>query len=530
MSRTRKEGEWMRKITTLDMTTFSVVKPKQKVAAYIRVSTSNEEQLISLEAQRRHYKTLIENNDEWQLVDIYSDEGITGTKKDRRPELLRLISDCEKGKIDFILTKSISRFARNTIDCLELVRKLMDLGVHIYFEKENINTNSMESELMLSILSSLAENESVSLSENSKWSIRQRFKRGTYKISYPPYGYDYIDEMVVVNEEQAQVVKRIFNSVLEGIGTERIARQLNEERIPTKRNGNWTGSTIRGIVKNEKYTGDVLLQKTFTDEHFNRKVNQGELDQYLIENHHEAIITHADFEAANRMLEYQASQKNVAAGSRKYLNRYPFSGKIECMECGDTFKRRIHTSTHSKYIAWCCSTHIKNKDECSMLFIREERIHQAFITMMNKLKFGYSYVLIPLSKQLETSNQDENYQMISEIETQLEVTKDELNTLIQLMTKGFLEPAIFNQQKIELSQKNMKLKEEREQLLYLINDSSNQLSEVKRLIKYFKQGIFIDAFDEESFQDIVKKIIVYSPNEIGFHLNCGITLREGVKR
>ena len=530
MSHTRKRGEWMRKITTLDMTTFSVVKPKQKVAAYIRVSTSTEEQLISLEAQRRHYKTLIENNDEWQLVDIYSDEGITGTKKDRRPELLRLISDCEKGKIDFILTKSISRFARNTIDCLELVRKLMDLGVHIYFEKENINTNSMESELMLSILSSLAENESVSLSENSKWSIRQRFKRGTYKLSYPPYGYDYIDEQVVVNEEQAQVVKRIFNSVLEGVGTERIARQLNEERIPTKRNGNWTGTTIRGIVKNEKYTGDVLLQKTFTDEHFNRKVNQGELDQYLIENHHEAIITHADFEAANRMLEYQASQKNVTAGSRKYLNRYPFSGKIECAECGDTFKRRIHTSTHRKYIAWCCSTHIKNRDECSMLFIKEERIHQAFITMMNKLKFGYSYVLIPLSKQLETSNQDEDFQMITEIEKQIEVTKEELNTLIQLMTKGFLEPAIFNQQKIELSQRHMKLKEEREQLLYLINDGSNQLSEVKRIIKYFKQVNFIAAFDEETFQDIVRKVIVYSPNEIGFHLKCSITLKERINR
>src|SRR5699024_9910970 len=176
----------MRKITTLDVTTSSAVKQKQKVAAYIRVSTSNEDQLISLEAQRRHYKTLIEKNEEWQLVDIYSDEGITGTKKDRRPELLRLISDCEKGKIDFIIT------------------------------------NSMESELMLSILSSLAENESVSLSENSKWSIRQRFKHGTYKLSYPPYGYDYIDEQVIVNEKQAQVVKRIFNSVLEGMGTERI--------------------------------------------------------------------------------------------------------------------------------------------------------------------------------------------------------------------------------------------------------------------------------------------------------------------
>ncbi|MEI3609917.1 recombinase family protein [Pseudogracilibacillus sp. SO10305] len=520
----------MRKITMLDVATSSAVKPKQKVAAYIRVSTSNEDQLISLEAQRRHYKTLIETNEEWQLVDIYSDEGITGTKKDRRPELLRLMSDCEKGKIDFILTKSISRFARNTIDCLELVRKLMDLDVHIYFEKENINTNSMESELMLSILSSLAENESVSLSENSKWSIRQRFKHGTYKLSYPPYGYDYIDEQIVVNEEQAPVIRRIFNSVLKGIGTERIARQLNEEKIPTKRGGNWTGTTIRGIIKNEKYTGDVLLQKTFTDEHFNRKVNQGELDQYLIENHHEAIITHADFEAANQMIEYQASQKNVAVGSRKYINRYPFSGKIECAECGDTFKRRIHTSTHKKYIAWCCSTHIKNRDECSMLFIKEERIHQAFITMMNKLKFGYSYVLVPLSKELETSNQDENYQKVTEIEEQLEAIKDELNTLIQIMTKGFLEPAIFNEQKIELTHRHISLKEEREQLLYSINDGSNQLNELKRLIKYLKQGNFISSFDEETFQDIVKKVIVYSPNEIGFYLKCGITLRERVER
>src|SRR5699024_10846345 len=162
---------------------------------------------------------------------------------------------------------------------------------------------------------------------------------------------------------------------------------------------------------------------------------------------------------------------------------------------GESCKRRIHTSTHSKDIVWCCSTHIKNKDECSMLFIREERIHQAFITMMNKLKFGYSYVVRPLSKQLETSNQDENYQMISEIETQFEVTKDELNTLIQLMTKGFLEPAIFNQQKIELTHRHMRLKEERDQLLYSVNDGLNELNEVKRLFKYFKQGIFIDAFD-----------------------------------
>lgn len=530
MSHTRREVEWMRKITTLDVTTSSAVKQKQKVAAYIRVSTSNEEQLISLEAQRRHYKTLIEKNDEWQLVDIYSDEGITGTKKDRRPELLRLISDCEKRKIDFILTKSISRFARSTIDCLELVRKLMDLGVHIYFEKENINTNSMESELMLSILSSLAENESVSLSENSKWSIRQRFKRGTYKLSYQPYGYDYIDEQVVVNEEQAQVVKQIFNSVLEGIGTERIARQLNEEKIPTKRNGNWTGSTIRGIVKNEKYTGDVLLQKTFTDEHFNRKVNQGELNKYLIENHHEAIITHADFEAANQMLEYQASQKNVAVGSRKYLNRYPFSGKIECAECGDTFKRRIHTSTHKKYIAWCCSTHIKNKDECSMLFIREERIHQAFITMMHKLIFARKEILHPLFETVKNGFKQDTEEQLDNIELELTECYAKSQMLKKLMEDKFLEQKLYEEQRTKMVQQINELLEDKERLLRLIRGEEEQIYELKRLMSFINKKQEISAFDETIFNEYIERIYIYSPTTIGFLLKSGLLLKEEVSR
>ncbi|GAA4058252.1 recombinase family protein [Amphibacillus indicireducens] len=520
----------MRKITMLDVTTSSAIKPKQKVAAYIRVSTSNEDQLISLEAQRRHYKTLIETNEEWRLVDIYSDEGITGTKKDRRPELLRLISDCEKGRIDFILTKSISRFARNTIDCLELVRKLMDLGVQIYFEKENINTSSMESELMLSILSSLAENESVSLSENSKWSIRQRFKRGTYKLSYPPYGYDYIDEQVVVNEDQAQVVKRIFNSVLEGVGTERIARQLNEERVPTKRNGNWTGTTIRGIVKNEKYTGDVLLQKTFTDKHFNRKVNQGELDQYLIENHHEAIITHTDFEAANQMLEYQASQKNVAVGSRKYLNRYPFSGKIKCAECGDTFKRRIHTSTHKKYIAWCCSTHIKNKDRCSMLFIREERIHQAFITMMNKLIFARKEILHPLFETMKNGFKQDIEEQLDNIELQLTECYAKSQMLKKLMDDKFLEQKLYEEQRAKMDNQINELLENKERLLRLIRNEEEQVYELKRLMSFTDKQQEVASFEETIFNEYIEKVYIDSSTKIGFLLKSGLLLKEEVNR
>src|SRR5699024_2465428 len=283
------------------------------------------------------------------------------------------------------------------------------------------------------------------------------------------------------NEEQAQVVRRIFNSVLEGVGTERIAKQINEEKIPTKRKGKCTGSTIRGIVKNEKYTGDVLLQKTFTDEHFNRKVNQGELDQYLIENHHEAIITHAEFEAANQMLEYQASQKNVAAGNRKYLNRYPFSGKIECAECGDTFKRRIHTSTHKKYIAWCCSTHIKNKDECSMLFIKEEHIHQAFITMMHKLRFARKEILHPLFETVKNGFKQDTEEQLDHIELQLTECYAKNQMLKKLMDDKFLEQKLYEEKSAKMNQQINELLEDKERLLRLIRNEEEQVYELKRL-------------------------------------------------
>jgi DNA invertase Pin-like site-specific DNA recombinase len=208
---------------------------KLRVAAYCRVSTDSDEQLVSLEAQIKHYESYINANPEWEFAGLYYDEGITGTKKEKRPELLRMIADCEDRKIDLIVTKSISRFARNTTDCLELVRRLIDLGIFIYFEKENINTGSMESELMLSILSGLAESESVSISENNKWSIKRRFKNGTYKISYPPYGYDVVDGKLIVNESQTEIVRFIFSEILSGRGTQKIANELNKQNVPPKK-------------------------------------------------------------------------------------------------------------------------------------------------------------------------------------------------------------------------------------------------------------------------------------------------------
>ena len=238
----------MTKITKIaENTTDFTEQPKLRVAAYCRVSTDSDEQLVSLDTQIKHYESYIHANPQWEFAGIYYDEGITGTKKEKRPELLRMISDCKDRKIDLIVTKSISRFARNTTDCLELVRKLIDLNIFIYFEKENINTESMESELMLSILSGLAESESVSISENSKWSVKRRFQNGTFKISYPPYGYDNVDGDMVINKPQSKIVRYIFAEVLSGKGTHKIANELNRRKAPTKKGGRWTATTVREI-------------------------------------------------------------------------------------------------------------------------------------------------------------------------------------------------------------------------------------------------------------------------------------------
>ena len=323
----------MKRITKIEENML-LEKRKLRVAAYCRVSTARDEQLVSLAAQKAHYENYIKSNDEWEFAGLYYDEGISGTKKEKRDGLLAMVAACERGTIDFVITKSISRFARNTTDCLELVRKLLDLKIYIYFEKENLNTGSMESELMLSILSSLAESESVSISENEKWGIKRRFQNGTFIISYPPYGYDNVDGEMVIVPEQVEIVKQIFADTLAGKSTHEIAKGLNERGVATKKGGHWTPGTVNAIIGNEKYTGDVLFQKTYTDSSFNRHQNRGELDQYLMQDHHEAIIGREEFELANAVLKQRGREKGNGHDTGRYQNRYGFSGRICSGECG----------------------------------------------------------------------------------------------------------------------------------------------------------------------------------------------------
>jgi len=517
----------MKRITRIEANDkLQKVPKKLRVAAYARVSTDSREQLISLEIQKNHYETYIKSNPNWKYVGLYYDEGVSGTNMAKRDGLLKMLSDCEKGLIDFIIIKSISRFSRNTTECLEAVRKLIKLKVFIYFEKENINTGNMDSELLLTIFSSLAESESVSIGENESWAIVKRFKNGTFKISYPPYGYRNVDGKMVVDEAEAEIIRFIFAQCLSGKGGLKIAKSLREKKVPTKRGGNWSSTTVKGILKNEKYTGDALLQKTFTDSNFNRHYNKGEKPQYYVKDHHEAIISKENFEAVQAIIAQRAKEKNIVVEDEKYLNRYPFSGKIKCSECGATWKRRTHTSCKTKYYAYTCKTHLADKSKCNQLYIRETDFEEAFVTMMNKLIFSKKVLLKPFLNSLKCIDQNDVLAQIGKLETTLEENFDRRQVIANLLSKQYIEPALYAKQNSELLAEAEELRKEKESLYRSINNELENTEAVESLIKYVTYCEKLTEFDAVAFEAHIDHIIVYSRSEIGFVLKCGLTLKE----
>ncbi len=519
----------MKKVTKIDKIRPSkAAKKKLRVAAYCRVSTDSDAQLESLETQKTHYENYITSRDDWEFAGLYFDEGITGTKADKRPKLMRLIEDCKAKKVDFVITKSISRFSRNTTDCLDIVRTLLNLNIPVYFEKENINTGSMESELFLSILSSMAEGESTSISENNKWGIKKRFENGTYKLGYVPYGYRWENGEIIVDPEQAVIVKRIFSELLAGKGTDAIAKNLNTENVPTKKGGRWTSTSIRGILANEKYTGDCIFQKTYTDSNFNRHKNDGQLDQYYVADHHEAIISHEDFDAAAALIEQRANEKGIKRGSNKYQQRYAFSGKIICSECGDTFRRRIHTSTYVKYPAWVCNTHLTDTSKCSMLYLRDDDIKLAFATMINKLIYCHKLVLKPYLESLQANTSDKALLRIQQLETLLEQNAEQRETLHKLMAQGYIDQILFTQENNVLLTQANDFRSDIEALNRSQTLDTTKVYETERLIHFCERGEMLLEYSEDLFELFVDHIEVYSRQSIGFVLHCGLTFKERI--
>ncbi len=519
----------MKTVTKIDKITDTAPRKKKlRVAAYCRVSTDSDAQLESLEAQKAHYENYILSRDDWDFAGLYYDEGITGIKKEKRPELKRLMDDCAAKLVDFVITKSISRFSRNTTDCLELVRTLQSLGVPVFFEKENINTGSMESEMFLAILSSMAEGESVSISKNGKWGIQQRFRNGTYKLSYTPYGYVWNGENMVVDQEQAKVVRRIFAEALSGKGAYAIASGLTRDGIKPRKGERWNTNTIRGMLANEKYTGDVIFQKTFTDSQFNRCRNAGQRDQFMAVNHHEAIISHEDFDAVARLVAQRSAEKGIAKGAGKYLVRYAFSGKIICGECGNTFKRRIHSSAGGKYAAWCCNTHIVDKERCSMLFVRDDDLKLAFVTLMNKLVYCHKFILKPYLKALQENSGDTGVQRIKNLQNLLAQNTEQRETLTKLMAQGYIDQIFYNSESNALLAQADSLRDEIAAISGGQSINVSKIMETEQLIRFVEHADMATEFDELLFTQFVDNIRVDSRHQISFIMKCGLTLKEGI--
>ncbi len=502
---------------------------KIRVAAYARVSTDSDEQLLSLEVQKEHYENYIKSNPCWEYAGLYFDEGISGTKIDKRESLKQLLKDCQSGQIDRIITKSISRLARNTVDCLEIVRKLTGLGIYLYFEKENIDTEHMSSELMLSILSSIAQSESRSISENSMWSIQKRFENGTYVISSPSYGYKNENGKMIIVPKEAEVIKDIFSMALLGKGGHVIANELTAKKIPAKKGAKWSSTTVNAILNNKTYTGDVIFQKTFTDDNFNRHKNRGEKKQYVIENHHEAIISHETFNLVHELRQKRKLKLNITGGSNKYLARYVFSGKLYCGNCHSRLKKHDRHKKDGAYVVWCCTKHIREIKCCPMKAVKEEYVKLAFLQMLNKLKATYAQILTPFIKSLRNVNNKDGLNKVIELEEKKLKLQEQEQVLSKLLAGGYIEMDSYYLESNQLKTEIDTCLKEKLQLSNSLNGNLTHLNEAQKLQRFVGVTEVFSEFKDEDFLDFVDGIVVKSRTRFLFILKCGLELEEEVK-
>ena len=496
-----------------------------RTAAYARVSSDSEDQLNSFNAQIRYYTEMLQNSDNAVFVDMYADEGISGTGTAKREEFQRLMSDCRKGKIDRILTKSVSRFARNTKDCLEAIRELKNLGVSVYFEKENIDTGEISSEMLLTLYSQFAQEESMSISRNCRMGVHKRMADGTYKNASVAYGYQYVDGIVKINEKQASIVRRVFKEYLDGKGTNEIANMLNKSNSAKPPNAKeWYPQLISNIITNERYIGDSLLQKKYMTDTlpFQKKINRGEKVQYYITNTHKPIISKEIFEAVQELRRAKSKIYHREPGDKKYT----FSRMIVCNCCG-----RFRRKTSNQKVYWVCINHDrKGSSVCGVKQIRETEFQAAFIRLWNKLQAHYKAVLAPMLRQLETlvEREKSGNAQLAELRKEISEIKRQIHLLTMLNSQGTLDGAYFKERSAELDRK---LLNTQKQLRASLDDSdSERLDELRKLVAILEKSEQITEFDEIKFGQIVERITVLSDTQIRFELIGKIGFTERIAR
>ena len=497
-----------------------------RVAAYCRVSTDDDEQLGSFESQKLYYEQKIASNKDWVNAGIFADEAVTGTKTDKRSGFQDMIAHCNNGEIDMILTKSISRFARNTVDTLNYVRMLRDRNIAIFFEKENINTLDMNGELLLTIMSSLAQQEVESLSQNVKMGLQMKMKRGELIGFNGCYGYDYHteDKSITVNEEEAEIVRMIYDMYLEGYGTTTIAKRLMELGIKNKKGEvSWHTHGVMGMIKNEKYKGDILLGKTFTTDPISKRrlANMGEENQYYLRDHHEPIVSREIWDKAEEIRMKRSRNKVVeTTGNReRYTRQYSFSSMCECAYCGHKLTRRTrHSRSDYEKPVWQCMNATKNGiDNCPNCKAVDEAILEgAFLDAFELLAGNFDDVLdVVLSYVAESADSDENIRKKQQIDKDISSLESKKSRMTDMLIDGTISKEVYEEKMVDFTRKLHKLSERKallEDSICTQKDINRRMSELRDTLE--KEQV-LDEFDRVVFESIIDRVIVGGYEENG---------------
>ena len=510
------------------MNITEITAPKSKtgepirLAAYCRVSSDSEDQLHSFAAQIRYYSEYTKKHPEYRLVDIYADEGFSGTDMKKRDEQNRLIRDCKKGKIDRIIVKSVSRFARNTEELLVTLRLLKEIGVSVYFEAQGIDTDKLNSEMIVTFPGMAAQQESVSISGNMRWSYLKRMQSGDFNCCKTAYGFKMVNGQLEPEEEEMRVVRKIFNLYLQGMGMHRIANLLNEEGVPRRYGKDkWYVNTVRYILDNERYMGDAVLQKYFTTETlpFRKVTNTGQMPQYYVENSNPAIVSRETYSAVQQLLKAREKSNNWRQ------TRYPLSCKIRCPDCGQTFRRQV---TGVK-VYWFCAGKASGRTDCESRRVREDMVYDAFVRMLNKLQDNRKNLLGTLLRQIETmQNQTSDVQeAVKRIDKEIADLNARNLVITRLHTNGVLNAAAYSAQTAEIGNKINELRIQRRGKL-AEDEDDEWLEQIRELNSVMENYLPTGTFDEELFGQIVDSITVNDNTRITFKLTGGIELTEEI--
>ena len=495
-------------------------KPKLRVAAYCRVSTDSDEQATSYEAQIEHYTEYISKNPDWILAGIFADEGITGTNTKKRTEFNRMIDECMDGNIDMIITKSISRFARNTLDCLKYIRQLKEKNIPVFFEKESINTMDSKGEVLLTIMASLAQQESQSLSQNIKLGLQYRYQQGHVQVNHNRFlGYTKdADGHLIIDPDQAEIVRRIYREYLEGFSMDKIAAGLERDGILTGAGkAKWHTSTINKILRNEKYMGDALLQKTYTTDFLTKKriKNNGTVPQYYVESDHEAIIPKDIFLLVQEELVRRRVVRTSKNGKRRnYSCKHCFAQMVFCGDCGE-FYRRVHWNNRGcKSIVWRCCSRLENTGHaCRSRTVNEGLLEQVSIDAINQVLCEKDDFLKTLQSNIAT--------VIRQGDT---LSPEVIDERLQELQKELLKKANQKDDYDAIADEILRLRDMRKQAEVNSTRMDEQLKQINSFQDFIKsQPTIVTEFDELLVKRLIAKITVFESQFI-VEFRSGITI------